>query len=137
MYSLSTQEFRLAMTLLGKIIVRWDYDISLDEDGAVHKLPYPDMQRVIKTATDTIEAYVEGLDVEDRVTVEMDKWTFEEFYDFLDAGKANDVEEVERLMRIVCNIKGSSLGDRLTFEEGVLMNRAIIEENSKMFGKGE
>lgn len=132
--ALQGQNFEGALVLVMKALVAWTYDIPIGPE-AYRRLPFPALKEVVAGVSETIAAYVGGLD-HSLVHADMSRWDMQDFFEFREAGRAGNVPEMERLMRKVCSIPGVSDLEPLTFEQGSLMSAAIAAATSEMFSQG-
>lgn len=124
-----------ALPLVMDLVVAWTYDVPLGPDAYL-ELEFSDLPEIVQSVNDTLKAYIEGLDAGD-VSVRLGNWKMRDFLRFREAGKSGNVKELEDLMRKVCLINDAKLGERLTFEQGALMVKALNATTKDMFSTGK
>lgn len=126
-----------ALMLAAKIIVEWTY---VDKSGApievndYGRLPYPQLQAILKTVNQRINKYIEDLDISE-VKVDLDAWLIDDFLDWQAANAKGDIARMEKLMRQVVKLDGVT-DERLTLTQGSIMARAIRKANKEVMGQG-
>ena len=87
------EAFRLAKLL----IMSWDYEVDLNREDAILRLPVGQSAEVIRTVFSTIGNYIETLDIKD-VVVNFDSWDTEKFFQFDEWKRAGKFNQTEKMM---------------------------------------
>ena len=133
MIALRDGNWAVAMPMVMRILVAWDYDVPLSPT-AYKKLPYPALPEIAHTVSDSLEAFLNGLDL-DAVEVDLGRWTMDDFLSYQQAARDRNIPRLEALLRQVgVNIDVRS--DRLSFLDGALLSVAVSRAIKESFGAG-
>ena len=121
-----TGDSALSYELAEKLIVAWDYEVALEE--GMYGLPsINEANRVLRTVLDLVGAYAEDI-MTDNVVVDLNKWNLKRFLEFDKARSEMKVNKLEALMHEVCRLKGAKAGEPLTYPQGAMMMKAILDD---------
>lgn len=118
-----------AVKLLVKIVVEWDYDVSITFEELDNLFPL-EAAKILYEAGEAMGDVIMGLDVS-IVNVDFRKadWRNKRFREFMEARNEQNSVVIERMLREVCTMPGFTPEDKrpLSFYEGSRMVRAVMD----------
>lgn len=119
----NTEEgYRLAQ----KLIVSWDYDADLNNPDAFLDLPLNEANEILKTVYENITAFSETIETGE-ATVYLDRWTTRRFIEFNKAVQDKKHAKVESMLCEVVELNGKPVKPPLSFDDGAIMMKALID----------
>jgi hypothetical protein len=129
------QNWEVALPLVMQVLVAWTYDLPIETDAYL-QLPFPQLMAITESVNSTLKTYTEGIDVAD-ASVNMTNWNMQDYFDFRKAARAGDTPVLETLLRKVVTLPDVELDERLDFEQGALMAKAVNVATRDMFSQGK
>lgn len=128
--------FERAWDILQPTIIMWSLEFDPASDDAYEQFDFEQFIDVLSAVGQTLEKYADGLNPKE-CDVDLKKWKMTDFERFMTAVNSNRVEEAEDLMKQVAKPKDETYDpvERLSFEHGALMAKAIRAQRERLFRK--
>lgn len=123
---------RTTYRLAERLIVSWDFAVSLDKEDPLLDLPLEDSAEVLRTVQNALTDYAENIET-DHVKVDFSKWNTRRFLEFNDDLSNSRTKKVEKALHEICNHPDVLSSNKpLTFREGIEMVGAVRKAYSKL-----
>lgn len=136
----TSRKFREAGYLVEKVVVDWSVFDSVPE-GAEHPLNHlslEDASAIIHALQTKSKEYVDNLDVENDVIIDISKWTWDSFNVFQDHVEEGRIEKAIDMMLIVARLKKGhpKKDDVLNAVQGMALFQALSKKIARVFSGG-
>jgi hypothetical protein len=121
--------------LAQKFILRWDFEVPLDQDNAVGKLKVSEGAQVLRTILEAVDGLFDSAKI-GQVTVDMDVWDMDRLFLFTELQQERKVSEYEPMLHEVAKLEGVDPEKPLSLYNGILLVKAVTEASKKVFNGG-
>lgn len=133
------RNFRQAGHLAEKIVADWSpFGISADVEHPIDHLSFEDSAAVLLAIQVKTKEYVESLDYESDVIIDLSKWKWNDFNRFSDVVETGKVDVALEMLRGVCRLKKGNpkASEELNAVQGMAMMAALTDKIKRVFSGG-
>lgn len=131
--AMTTNDQLGAYKLAQRIIIEWDYDISLNETNALAMLPLAEGAKVVRSVMESLNQALESMSFNDvAVSFEKAGWNTLSYIEFQKALSSQDYPTIAKMLLEVCTIEGLDPEQTLPLVEGVQMVKAVQDRHRKI-----
>ena len=135
----NNRKFREAGYLAEKVVADWSaFDIVPDTEHPIDNLSFEDSAAVLLAIQHKTIEYVESLDVEKDVIIDMTKWKWYDFNHFTELVATGKIDAAVDMMRDVARLKRGNpkANEPLNAIQGICMMQALTNRIRRVFSGG-